>query len=60
MHHDQVTHILDFLSSMFDKGCVYSTINSAKCAIAIIVNIPSYSSISKHPLIKKYVTGIFN
>lgn len=45
---------------MFDRGCAYSTINSAKCAIATIVHIPPYSSINKHPVIKQYMTGIFN
>ena len=30
----EVSHVLDFLSGRFDKGHAYSTINSAKCAIA--------------------------
>ena len=60
MHHIEIAHILDFLSVMFDKGCAYSTINSAKWAIATIVHITPFSSINKHLLIKKYVTGIFN
>ena len=45
---------------MFDKGHAYSTINSAKCTIATIVHIPPYSSLNKHPLINKYMTGVFN
>ena len=36
----EASHILDFLSRMFDKGHAYSTINSAKCAIVTIVHIP--------------------
>ena len=36
----EVSHVLDFLSGMFDKGHAYSTINSAKCAIATIAHIP--------------------
>ena len=56
----EVTHVLDFLSAMFDKGCAYSTINSAKCAIATIVFIPPYPSVNKHPLVKKYMSGIYN
>ena len=32
----EVTHVLDFLSAMFEKGHAYSTINSAKCARATI------------------------
>ena len=45
---------------MFEKGHAYSTINSAKCAIATIMYIPPYDSLNKHPLINKYMTGIFN
>ena len=56
----EVTHVLDFLSAMFEKGRAYSTINSAKYAIATIVHIPPYDSLNKNPLIKKYMTGIFN
>ena len=56
----EVSHVLDFLSGMFDKGHAYSTINSTKCAIATIVHIPPYNSLNKHPLINKYMTGVFN
>ena len=45
---------------MFDKGNAYSTINSAKCAVATIAHISPYNSLNKHPLIKKYMTGVFN
>ena len=58
--HAEVSHVLDFLSGMFDKGHAYSTINSAKCAIATIVHIPPYNSLNKHPLINRYMTGVFN
>ena len=56
----EVTHLLDFLSAMFEKGHAYSTINSAECAIATIIYIPPYDSLNKHPLVNKYMTGIFN
>ena len=47
----EVTHVLDFLSSMFEKGHACSTIDSAKCAIATIMHIPPDKSLNKHPLI---------
>ena len=47
----EVTHVLDFLSAMFEKEHAYSTIDRAKCAIAIIMHIPPYDSLNKHPLI---------
>ena len=52
--------MLDFLSAMFQKGHTYLTNNSAKCAIATIIHIPPDESLNKHPLINKYMTGIFN
>ena len=58
--HIEVSHVLDFLSGMLDKGNAYSTINSAKCAIATIAHIPPDNSLNKHPLINKYMTGVFN
>ena len=54
----KVTHVLDFLSAMFDIGHTYSTINSVKCAIATIVHIPPHDYLNKLPLIHKYMTVI--
>ena len=56
----EVTYVLDFLNPMSEKGHAYSTTNSAKCAIATIMHIPPYYSLNKHPLINKYMTGVFN
>ena len=47
MHHIEVKQILDFLYTMFDKACAYLIINTAKCTIATIGNIPPYNSINK-------------
>ena len=60
MENIELTHVLDFLSTMCEKEHAYSTINSAKCAIATIIYIPPYASLNKHPLINKFMTGIFN
>ena len=56
----EVTHVLDFLSAMFENELACSTINSAKCDIATIIHIPPYESLNKHPLINNYMTGTFN
>ena len=56
----ELIHVIDFLSAMFEKGHAYSIITRAKCAIATITHIPPYKSLNKHPLINKYMTGIFN
>ena len=36
----KVSHVLDFLSGMIDKGHAYSTIYNAKYALSTIVHIP--------------------
>ena len=55
----EVSPVLDFLSRIFGKGHAYSTINSAKCAIATIVDTPLYNLLNKYPLINKYMTGVY-
>ena len=40
----EVTHELDLLSAMFEKGHAYSTINSSKGTITNIVHILPYDS----------------
>ena len=47
----EVTHVLDFLGAIFEKGRAYSTNNRTKCVIATIVNKPPYDLLNKHPLI---------
>ena len=54
----EVTHELDLLSAMFEKGHAYSTINSAKGTITNIVHILPYDSLNKHLLTNKYMTCI--
>ena len=49
----EVSHLLDFLSGMFDKEHAYSTSNSAKCVIATIAHTTPYSALNRHPLINK-------
>ena len=61
-HHSivNIDAVLNFLSSLYDKGSSYSVVNSAKCAIATIVTIPPYTSLTHHPVLKKYMVGLFN
>ena len=56
----EVTRAIDFLSAMFEKEHAYSIIDNEKCTIAIIVHIPPYDVLNKHPLVNKYMAGIFN
>ena len=56
----KVEHIINFLSHLYNKGATYSTINSAKVAISYFRNIPPYTTLGDHPMIKKFMKGAFN
>ena len=45
---------------MSDNGHAYSTVSSAKCAIATIVHILPMILLNKHRLINKHMTSISN
>lgn len=55
-----VEEIMEFLTSLYNKGLSYSSLNSAKSAIATVVDLPGYTSISQHPKIDSYFKGLFN
>ena len=49
-YNTNVNNILDFLTELYEKGKKYSSICSARSALAAVVKIDSHSSISDHPL----------
>lgn len=55
-----INHILDFLTDLYDSGCGYSAINTARCALSAIGIVKEGFSIGAHPLIVRYMKGIFN
>jgi len=55
-----VNSVLEFLLLMYKRGCKYSGICAARSALAAVVNIPGYSSLSDHPMITRFIKGIHN
>ena len=53
-------NIINFLSSMYDKGASYSVIKSAKSALSHKYSIPPYTVLGEHPDMKKFMQGVFN
>jgi len=51
---------MEFLSTLYDKCLSISLIKSAKNATAQYVCIPPYKHLSEHPLMNKYLKGLFN
>lgn len=56
----KIQHVINFLSINFDNGNSYSHIKSLKSAIGHLVNFPPYTKLGDHPIMKKFMTGLFN
>lgn len=52
---------VDFLTSLYDEGLSYSSINSARCALSAILESPTsaYPTFGEHPDVKRFMKGIF-
>ena len=54
-----VTTIIEFLRHLFDKGFSYPQICMARSAVSALVNARDDVPIGKHPLLKRFMKGIF-
>lgn len=50
---------LDFLVTLYDKGLKYSTLNTARSAISAIVVLANNQTLGSHPLVSRFMKGIF-
>ena len=59
-----VNEVLGFLHDLFTKGLSYSAVNSARSALSNYFMGENLSdsefSVATHPLIKRYMKGVFN
>ena len=55
--------ILDFFHDLYTKGCGYSSLNTVRSAISALYSIDKTDvgqNIGKHPLICRFLMGVFN
>ena len=60
MLHPNVEEVIDFLTEQLNTGLSYRTILGIRSAINSICTMDSYSDITKHPLLRRHMRGIFN
>ena len=53
-------NIINFLSSLYNKGASHSVIKSAKSALSHKYSIPPCTLLGDHPDIRKFMQGVFN
>ena len=52
--------LLKFLTMLYDRNLSYSSINLARSAISSVQSLVSGSQLGTHPLITRFVKGVFN
>ena len=56
-----VTYILEFLSELYDTGCGYSALNTARSALSSIVTLSDWNaSLGEHHLVRRFLKGVYN
>lgn len=55
-----VEHIIAFLTEQFEEGKSYQTILGYRSAINTIATVEHYSDICQHPLMHRFIRGVFN
>ena len=55
-----VTAVLAFLHGMYRYGCLYSGLCAARSALSSSITAKGYLKLSDHPLISKYLKGLYN
>ena len=55
-----MTSVLKFFTELYEKGCQYSSITLARSALASVVTLRGYATLSDHPLIKRFIKGVFH
>ena len=55
-----MTSALKFFTELCEKGCQYTSITLARSVLASVVILRGYATLSDHPLIKRFIKGVFH
>ena len=60
IYQTDVLPVLQFLTIIYEKTHSYSAVNTARCALSSFIVLDSGQTIGTHPLISRFVKGVFN
>lgn len=55
-----INEVLEFLTELYENGIGYSAMNTARCALSAIGLVRDGFAIGAHPVIIRYMKGVFN
>lgn len=57
--HPSIIQVLEFLTSLFQAGMSYSSINAARSALSALLSCKQRTTIGTHPLVTRFLKGTF-
>ena len=60
LYQSNVSAVLEFLTLIYEQTHSYSAVNTARCALSSFLILDGGQSIGTHPLISRFVKGVFN
>jgi hypothetical protein len=60
VHQASLTHVLDYLTHLYEKGFSWSTIGIHRSTLSMTMAPIDGVRVGDHPLVKKLVSGVFN
>ena len=54
-----VNTVIEFLTILYEDGLQYSALNTARSAISTVVTLAADVSVGKHPLVTRFMKGVF-
>ena len=55
-----MTSVLKFFTELYEKDCQCSSITLARSALASVVTLRGYTTLSDHPLIKRFIKRVYH
>lgn len=54
-----IVDVLSFLTELYESNVSYSTLNSVRSALSTFITLPGNISVGNHPLITRFLKGVF-
>lgn len=58
-YHPSIVQVLEFLTSLFQAGLGYSSINAARSALSALLSCKQRTAVGTHPLVTRFLKGTY-
>ena len=55
-----IAQVINFFTTLFGEGQSYRAMCNARSALNAVIHLQGHKDLSKHPLVKRFLKGVFN